>query len=34
MRRGEPLPPAHLVPVVAVGLLVVAITAFVLVATS
>ena len=34
MRRGEPLPPAHLVPVVAVGLLVVAITAFLLVATS
>ncbi len=34
MRRGEPLPPAHLVPVVAAGLLVVAITAFLLVATS
>ena len=34
MRRGEPLPPAHLVPVVAVGLLVVASTAFLLVATS
>ena len=34
MRRGEPLPPARLVPVVAVGLLVVATTAFVLVAAS
>ena len=34
MRRGDPLPPARLVPVVAAGLLVVAATAFVLVATS
>ena len=34
MRRGDPLPPAHLVPVVAAGLLVVAIVAFALVAIS
>jgi putative membrane protein len=34
MRRGEPLPPAHLVPVVAVGVVVTAILAFVLVAAA
>ena len=34
MRRGEPLPPAHLVPAVAGGLIVVAAVAFVLVATT
>ncbi len=32
VRRGEPLPPAGLVPVVAAGLLLVAVVAFVLVA--
>lgn len=32
VRRGEPLPPARLVPVVAAGLLLVAVVAFVLVA--
>jgi hypothetical protein len=34
MRRGEPLPPARLVPVVAAGLLIVAVVAFLLVATT
>jgi putative membrane protein len=34
MRRGEALPPARLVPLVAVGVLVVSVVAFVLVATS
>ncbi|MET0146435.1 MAG: DUF202 domain-containing protein [Ilumatobacteraceae bacterium] len=34
MRRGQPLPPAHLVPVVAIGVLAVAVVAFVLVALS
>jgi putative membrane protein len=34
MRRGEPLPAASLVPVLAAGLLVVAVVAFVLVAAS
>jgi putative membrane protein len=32
VRRGDPLPPARLVPVVAIGLLLVALVAFVLVA--
>ena len=34
VRRGDPLPPAHLVPVVAAGVLVVAVVAFVLVALA
>jgi len=34
MRRGEPLPPARLVPIVAAGLLIVAVIAFLLVATT
>jgi putative membrane protein len=34
MRRGEPLPPAPLVPIVAAGLLIVAVIAFILVATT
>ena len=34
MRRGEPLPAASLVPVLAAGLLVVAVVAFVLVAAT
>lgn len=34
MRRGQPLPPANLVPVVAAGVLVVAVAAFVLVAVA
>ena len=34
MRRGDALPPARLVPLVAAGLVIVAVTAFVLVATS
>ena len=32
VRRGEPLPPARLVPVVAAGILVLAVVAFVMVA--
>jgi putative membrane protein len=34
MRRGEPLPPTPLVPILAAGVLLVAVIAFVLVAVS